>query len=90
MNNQAMTAKDIEAQNKEAAQSLKVEPTTCLACGKQVWAGVAVRVEVWGEEICKILHLDFLGGTVEQDDTGAFHPSARHQYTIHEHQPGER
>ena len=87
-----------------SVSTLKVEPVACLACGKQVWVGVGIGRCVcphYGEppddhwEGCpqyrsKILHLDFLGGTLEQDDTGAFRPSAKHQYTIHEHQPGER
>lgn len=60
-------------------QQLKVEPAMCHACGKQVWVGVL-----------NSSHFDFIGGTLEQDHTGAFRPSVKHQYTIHEHQPGER
>ena len=82
-----------------SVSTLKVEPITCLACGKQIWVGVAGfgtlytdMLKKWldNEDRVPILHLDFIGGTLEQDDTGAFRPSARHQYTIHEHQPGER
>lgn len=70
-------------------QGLKVEPVACHACGKQVWVGV-MTMEACDEECHTgphILHLDFLGGTLEQDDAGAFRPSVKHQYQIHEHQP---
>lgn len=60
-----------------------IESANCAICGRQIWAGVAVRVEVWGEEICKILHVEHLGGTLEQDETGALRSSKIHQYQVH-------
>ena len=64
-----------------SVSTLKVEPVACLACGKQVWVGVS---KSWGTiKRPVILHLDFIGGTLEQDDTGAFRTSVKHQYQVH-------
>lgn len=74
-----------------SVSTLNVEPVACHACGKQLWVGVLGYNDprtIGGMLLPgRILHLDFLGGTLEQDDTGAFRPSVKHQYQVHQHQP---